>query len=151
MKNLLSLLFLTNLSVINADFIPYGFQSGHFTNPTDASTTDAESINDDSFAGGMYYDMQRNLLYFTGTTYGRYFDGSEGDVGSISPHLANSDCILGVLKLPTEGPDLRADPNWLIHNGDSGEGGVKLIYARRYAMRFYVPVGHVFLQWHEYT
>lgn len=131
MKNLISLLILTTLPLINADFIPYGFQSGHFTNPTDSSITDAESINDDSFAGGMYYDVQRSLLYFTGITYGRYFDGSEGGDGT-SPHLANSDCILGVLKLPREeAPNLREDPNWLIHNGGSGEGGAKLIYARR--------------------
>jgi hypothetical protein len=134
------LLFLfTTLHLTTAQFIPYGFQSGHFTNPTDTSTSDAESINDDSFAGGMHYDAQRNLLYFTGITYGRYFDGSEegsGDGGgSSSPHLANSDCILGVLKLPRdEGPNLRAEPNWLIHNGGSGVGGAKLIYARRYVI-----------------
>lgn len=113
---------------------PYGFQSGHFTNPTDSSNTDAESINDDSYAGGMYYDTQRNLLYFTGITYGRYFDGSEGGGGEAnSPHLANADCFLGVLKLP-RGMDLREDTNSLIHTG-GGEGGAKLIYARRYVDR----------------
>ena len=74
----------------------------------------------------MYYDAQRNLLYFTGITYGRYFDGLDasydGNNEEGSPHLANSDCILGVLKLPREvGPNL----------GGSGEGGAKLIYARR--------------------
>lgn len=89
----------------------------------------------------MHYDVQRNLLYFTGITYGRYFDGSEGGSGdgsgNSSPHLANSDCILGVLKLPREeGPNLRADPTWLIHNGESGVGGAKLIYARRCVICF---------------
>ena len=95
----------------------------------------------------MYYDAQRNLLYFTGMTYGRYFDGSggadtsEGDDG-YGPHLSNGDCFLGVLKLPdaessssgNDGNSLKGhDPSWLIHTGgDGGERGAKLIYARRY-------------------
>ena len=127
-------------------FTPYGFQSGHFTNPSSSSSdpstiaADAESIDDDSFAGGMYYDAQRNLLYFTGMTYSVYFDGdhakdeTDGDAsgGLKTPHLANSDCFLGVLKLPQEeGPNLKEDPSWLIHSGTGGDAGAKLIYARR--------------------
>ena len=130
MKSLAALLITTLQVTATTAFTPYGFQSGHFTNPTDSSSTDAESINDDSFAGGMYYDALRNLVYFTGITYGRYFDGDSSSDGGDSPHLANSDCVLGVLKLPREGADLKVDTNWLIHSG-GGAGGAKLIYARR--------------------
>ena len=131
---LISLLHI--LITIQADhFAPYGFQSGHFTNPSENEPTssDSESINDDSFAGGMYYDAQRNLIYFTGVTYGMYFDGAkQGDSERMQPHLANGDCFLGVLKLPVEeGPNLKDDPSWLIHNGMGGDSGANLIYARR--------------------
>lgn len=144
------LLLTTIIHTTLSAFSPFGFQSGHFTNNSpinDVSSEDAaESINDDSFAGGMHYDTQRNLLYFTGMTYGRYFDGSasgdtsDGNDGYDGPHLSNGDCILGVLKLPdaessssvNDNNSKGHDPNWLIHTGDGGESGVKLIYARRY-------------------
>mmetsp|Transcript_10543 Transcript_10543/g.23197 ORF Transcript_10543/g.23197 Transcript_10543/m.23197 type:complete len:108 (-) Transcript_10543:8-331(-) len=56
-------------------FLPQGYQSGHFTSATDSSPLDSEHINDDSYAGAMVYDAQHNLVYFTGSTYGAYFDG----------------------------------------------------------------------------
>lgn len=87
-----------------------------------------EDLDDDSFAGGMIYDAARHLVYFAGSTYGRYFDhgaedsedgagnfgshleaGSGGSTGSTSfqqkrgdgwSHLTTSDCFFGVLQLP---------------------------------------------------
>jgi len=119
------------------EFIPYGFQSGLFVgddSPTSSSTLQSELHNDDSYAGSMYYDAQHNVLYFTGSTYGVYFDsatnlssavkeemgmsGVEEDGRDMNdPHLDTSDCFLGVLKLPPPG---------------SSESRPELIFARRF-------------------
>lgn len=118
------------------EFIPYGFQSGLFVgddSPKSSSTLQSELHNDDSYAGSMYYDAQHNVLYFTGSTYGVYFDsatnlssavkdemgmsGVEEDGRWDDPHLDTSDCFLGVLKLPSPG---------------SSESRPDLIFARRF-------------------
>jgi len=167
----IALLFPT---AISADqFTPYGFQSGHFaSNDSTGSpqqqqqSTSSELLNDDSYAASSYYDAQHNLLFFAGSTYGTYFDSAtdlsgeiraamgmssaEGGRDASSPHLDNSDCFLGILKLPTAdaGPmvvvgngDGDAAP-WLNHVDEDAAAGAgagrkkpaepELIYARRF-------------------
>ena len=116
------------------NFIPYGFQSGNFelTSSSDHQQQQQdqnELMNDDAYAGSMLYDPRHNLVFITGSTYGTFFDsatslsseikvemGMSGEINVDNPHLDNSDCFLGILKLPT-----------------TSESTVpKLIYARRF-------------------
>jgi len=112
-------------------FNPFGFQSGDFGIGGSSSSSSSsppppssELVNDDSYAGSMHYDPRHNVLFFTGQTYGVYFDsatnlgdeikdemGMNGEDGSDAgggrdvgnAHLDAGDCFLGVLKLPTAG------------------------------------------------
>lgn len=114
------------------NFIPYGFQSGNFELPSSSDQQqqdEKELMNDDAYAGSMLYDPQHNLVFITGSTYGTFFDsatslsseikvemGMSGDTNVDNLHLDNSDCFLGILKLPA-----------------TSESTVpKLIYARRF-------------------
>lgn len=119
-------------SIDLSQFTPYGFQSGTFNTNNDNNPLvqqQSELLNDDSYAASMYYDAQHNLLFFTGSTYGTYFDSAtnlsseikgamgmsdkEGgrDVGT--PHLETSDCFLGILKMP-----MSKSPMVMVGNGD---------------------------------
>ncbi|KAL7527468.1 hypothetical protein ACHAXR_001973, partial [Thalassiosira sp. AJA248-18] len=138
---------------------PYGFQSGHFTKSSSGTNNieSEESINDDTYAGSMYYDPQHNLLYFTGATYATYFDSAtnlpseikgamgmsqkEGGRDVDHPHLEGSDCFLGILKLPqpesSTGSSDATNNNsdnapWLNNNQQSTNNHPELIYARRF-------------------
>ena len=124
-------------------FAPYGYQSGNFDGHADSGhgiTVDSaqarasELLDDDSYAASMFHDAEHGLVYFTGVTYGTFFDSAtdlsvevrgamgmsaaEGGRDARRPHLSTGDCFLGILKLPqqTEGPDSR----------------IELIYARRF-------------------
>ena len=139
----------------------FGFQSGYMSGPA-TSITSSEQLNDDSYAASFYYDAEHNLIYFTGSTYGTYFDSAtdldketKGAMGMSSleggrdinqPHLQNGDCFLGILKLPNShiGHTPASDePTWLVHteesqdsqgnsNKKSQQSGPELIYARRF-------------------
>ena len=155
----------------------FGYQSGNKlttqnndnNNNSDEQeqSTLSEQLNDDTYASSMYYDMQHSLLFITGQTYSTYFDSSSSSNDPVSPeilgamgmnndesshHLDNSDCFLGILKIPqVDGSmvmvgdgDGNAAP-WLAQldeeNSNSGGGGSKneqtnngpeLIYARRF-------------------
>jgi len=138
-------------------FQPYGFQSGDFRTNTNngdqMNIQQSELLNDDSFASSMYYDPQHNLIFFTGSTFGTYFDSAtdlssdikaamgmsseEGGRDGDMPHLVNSDCFLGILKLPrANSPLLNGMSNpapWLAHNDEDGQNKEPtLIYARRF-------------------
>ncbi|KAL3759935.1 hypothetical protein ACHAWU_000558 [Discostella pseudostelligera] len=116
------------------NFKPFGFQSGSVDSLASLSQSQPqvhdqnELTSDDSYAGAMHYDPQHNLVFFTGSTYGKVFDsatnlsseikvemGMSGDNPVDNPHLDTSDCFLGILKLPTMSNE-----------------GPKLIYARRF-------------------
>ena len=101
---------------------PFGYQTGQYYDQPLRSETD----NDDSYAGGMHYDPQHNLVYFTGSTYGTFFDSTRDlesqtltamgmSAEAADAHLSSSGCFLGILKLPS----------------DDG-GSPELIYARRF-------------------
>jgi len=102
---------------------PFGYQTGQYYDQPFRSETN----NDDSYAGGMHYDPQHNLVYFTGSTFGTFFDSTRdlesqtltamgmSAAEAADSHLSSSGCFLGILKLP------------------SGDGGnPELIYARRF-------------------
>jgi len=105
-----------------------------------------EDLGDDSFAGGMIYDAARNLVYFAGSTFGRYFDhgveDSEDGAGNFGSHLeaggpkdgasfqqkrgdgwshlTTSDCFFGVLQLPrAKTPSFKGSSSGV---GDPGNG-----------------------------
>lgn len=113
---------------------PFGFQSGKFQ---EVQEDQNEPTNDDSFAGSMLYDPQHNLVFITGSTYGTFFDsatslsseikvemGMRGDNNIENPHLDNSDCFLGILKLlPSSSTNSEATTT---------ASAPELIYARRF-------------------
>lgn len=110
----------------------------------------------------MYYDPQHNLVFFTGATYGTFFDSAtdlgreikgamgmsdmEGGRDVRNPHLENSDCFLGILKLPQPQSSSNNFGNgqiegmsnpapWLIHMDEDAKNRLRrpeLIYARRF-------------------
>lgn len=76
-----SLILLKNQGV-NSEYAPFGFQSG----------ANLGSRSQDSYAGSLSYDRERQLLYVTGGTYIAKLES-----GSASE---SSDCVISVLKMP---------------------------------------------------
>jgi len=137
-------------------FQPYGYQSGTFNTVNSLNPLvqqQSELLNDDSYASSMYYDAQHNLLFFTGATYGTYFDSAtdlpsdvkgamgmsdeEGGRDVDNPHLEESDCFLGILKMPLgKSPSMdNAAAPWLKDEMTTADVGPKLIYARRFGTK----------------
>jgi hypothetical protein len=54
-----------------------------------------------SFAGGMAYEPELNVVYLTGATYGSLFDPTS----KMTSPSDMSSCFLGIVKLPTENTD----------------------------------------------
>lgn len=80
--------------------VHYRFQSG--TVPNVDNTTIEAKMNDDSFASSLHYDSNNGLLFITGGTYSRFWDGfgSESTDGDTTQPV-KSDCFLTILKVPS--------------------------------------------------
>jgi len=106
--------------------VHYGFQSGGIPNSQAAVVNHVNPTKDDSFASGLYYDSRNSLVYVTGGTYSRFWDGigsSSGSNGKETSHVANSDCFLTILKVPED--DRKKDTG-------SVDKEMKMVYARRF-------------------
>jgi len=103
--------------------VHYRFQSG--TVPNVDNTTIEAKMNDDSFASSLHYDSNNGLLFITGGTYSRFWDGfgSESTDGDTTQPV-KSDCFLTILKVPSL--DVKKK------NTASVEKEMKIVYARRF-------------------
>jgi len=101
-------------------FVPFGYQSGLMdTVKVNYLVNDLlHPLDDDSFGGSMHYDHHRGLIYVTGGTYSRFWDGVDtSSVDIDNTHLGQSDCFLAVWKLPKDNDD---------------DGDLKLLYSSLY-------------------
>jgi len=131
MISLLSWRFALILSFLSLNYqiasgkVQYRFQSG--TVPTIEDTSIGLKKNDDSFASSLHYDSQNNLLFITGGTYSRFWNGigSESTDGDINTsQLAKSDCFLTILKVPPHDTKEK--------NSGGVEREMKTVYAKRF-------------------
>jgi len=98
--------------------VHFGFQSGSFLNRKEAPK------NDDTFASGLHYDSKNNLIYVTGSTYSRFWDGvrTSGSTRDMTP-LVKSDCFLTILEIPEDKKS---------KNSGNIDKAMKMVYARRF-------------------
>jgi len=116
----ISLFFISGLFHI-ASAVHYSYQSG------------ADGFSNDSFGNSLQYDSKNDLVYVTGVTYSRFWDG----ISSVKKesNLKKSDCFFAVLNVPQEGnrESHSLEANDAMDNiKNHNEKGMELVHASRF-------------------
>jgi len=116
----MNLFFLSGILQISTA-APFSYQSG------------ADGFSDDSFANSLHYELKNELIYITGATYSRFWDGISR-TASRGRSLEKPDCFFGVLNVSQETESAKHDSDAANESDaqDVSKKDIELIHATRF-------------------